>query len=439
MVDSGESTNPRGGLRRTIDAVRAWLAAENFLRHGGYLFAATALSSAGVYGFHLYASRRLGVAHYGSLASLLAAVAFVGAISTVGTTVVARLAAGFHASGETGRLRRLSDVLLWTCFAGLVGWGILALILCPQLSAFLHVTGPAAILLMAFLAAFTAFAAVVRGVLQGTQHFQEFSISYVIENFGRATLGAAGILGGLGIVGALAGQLTACTASAAYTALAVRRAFKSVPQELSLGVSMIVKTGGQISLAYFGLGALAYVDIVLAKHYLPSRQAGLYSAATLPGRGVSMIIAFLAPVILPKAAARTALRRSGGSLLFAGIAGAAAFATVPLVLFYLMPRQIVEAIGGVAYGAASPLVLPYGVAVTMLAFANIAGSYRIGIDRNEFALPLLLLVVAEIASIAFVHHSALQIVSVVLAADAGALLVVLFRITRVRASLSSST
>jgi len=423
-------------LRERGAQLYALLTSGDSFRHGSWLFFATILGSAGLYVFHLVASRRLGPESYGVLASLLAIVALIAFSSAVGTTIVARFAAEFHAMREPGRLARLSDLVAWACAIILGLGGVAALALRTQIAIFLHIDTYAIVELTVILTALSIAVALLRGMQQGAQRFSALSLSQLIENVGRAGLGLAGVALGYGVRGALAGQALASAASLVYTFADVRLHFASRPEKMRIDLQRLFVTTLGIASAFFALAMLVHIDIILAKHYLSAYEAGLYGVATLPGRAITTVVAFLPVLVLPKSTARAAEGKSGTGLLLWGIGLAATFSLAGLVVFYFFPLQIVHVIAGGAYDAAAPLVFPYGCAAAMYGLASIAVSYRTGQGRFDFAFPLVLTVIGEVVAIANYHANAADIIRVLIVANGLALVVSLLPLSAMTKRMS---
>lgn len=404
------------------------------IRHGSPLLLAMVLASLAVYGFHFYASRRLGVDLYGALASLLSTVTLISSASQIGATIVARFAAEFDALKDLGRLRRLFDVTALACGGTLIGGVGLTALFQAQLASFFHLGSGLPIVLTALVCGLVFAGNVLRGLLQGIQKFSRFSISFVVENVGRAVLGSVAVALAYGIDGAFAAQIVAAACAVAYTYTQLARVLRAVPVRLHIDVRRLALTSSGIAVGTACLAVLSYFDVVLAKHYLGEHDAGLYGFGTLPGRTLSAITFFLPTLILPKATATASGQRKTLGILFAGLGAATGFLVVALIPFYLLPHWIVFVAGGQQYVQAAPLVFPYGCAAGVFGLTRIAVSYNVGIHRFGFVTPLFVVTAAEIAGIAVFHRDPAQIVSVVLAANVLALAASLLPVTRLARS-----
>lgn len=397
------------------------LGGRDFVTQGKPLFVATALASLAVYGFHFFVSRRLGVDDYGTVASLLSAVTLVNAVSAVGATIIARFSAEFHTLEDGARLRRLLDLLM-TCCAVLFSVATVAAFFGRvPLAAFLRIGSPELIVLAVVLAALTVAAVLLRGLLQGMQRFSSFSLSFITEQVGRAVVASIFVAIGLGVRGALLGGIIAAAGAVWYTYAGLRCVLRDRAAMLRIDVRRLVMTSGAIAIAALSLAILSYFDLILAKHYLSPRDAGLYGFAVLPGRALTAVISFVPTWILPKSTEHAAGGKNGHAPFLMGIVVGAALGLPAVVLLYVFAPAIVHVIAGRAFAGAAPLIFPYGCAAALYTLTSIAASYQMGRHSFGFVIPLLVAVAGEIAAIAFMHRTAQQIVMVVLVANVAAL------------------
>jgi O-antigen/teichoic acid export membrane protein len=155
----------------------ARIAGREGVRQGSALLVATTAGSAALFLFHFLASRRLGVENYGLLASLLAFVALISFTANVGTSIVARFGAQYHATGELGKLRRLNDLVVKTS-AIIVSVGcLIAILFSGQFATFFRAGDRWPLGLAVVLTAMGIVLALARGLQQGAQRFTALSVS----------------------------------------------------------------------------------------------------------------------------------------------------------------------------------------------------------------------------------------------------------------------
>ena len=411
----------RGALQR--------LARSEFLRHGLLVFGASQIVNVFGYLFHFVMLRKLGVVPYGALSSLFAGLTVASVPSTILTMIVVRFAAEFKAVGDLPKVRRLHQQML-------AGTGICALLIfaaaCIARSAiagYLHISQSGPIMATAAILSFYIMLPSARAVLQGIEDFQNFAISTALEGAGKALLGIALVFAGFGLTGAIGGYAAASLIALLYATAAVRVHVRSLPRvALSLDVRRIIQTTGGITAGILGVAILGQLDIVLVKHFFSGAQAGIYGATSVVARMLFFLVAFIPQVLLPKAIARAA---SGGSprRLLAYAAGLTALlSALGLAIFAIFSRQLITIMAGSAFIAAATYVFRYGIAMTILAALTLVTTYKIGLHRFDFVLPLGAGVIGEIIAITLMHAGLLQVITIITIGHAVVLLGSLYRI-----------
>lgn len=241
-----------------------------------------------------------------------------------------------------------------------------------------------------------------RSVLQGAQHFSIYATSMIVETTLKA---AAGPLLALrfGVTGALAGLAVGSAVSAVYNAVMLRRMYagrRSARLRFDLRRMFVSSVG--TGFAVLAINALLFYDVIVVRHAFDPVLAGLYGAAVLVGRAVYTVISFIPTIVLPKATARASTGAGRArSLLLAALGTAAAMVAGALAVTAVLPGAIVAAIAGRAFAPAAPYVVPYALARSFLAVANIVAMYQIGFSRLSFVVPLYAVAALEIGIVTF--------------------------------------
>ncbi len=410
----------------SLGGLSARLRGNDLVQHGSLVFAGIVFANAFTYAYYALVGRVVGVAGYGVVSALFSATLLIAtAPASVAATVVSRIAAGLHAAGELGKLRRLGDAMS----AASAALGVLALAAValaePAIASYLHLAGVAPVWAAAAVLALGFALPLQRSVLQGTQHFSNLTISMIVETSLKALAGPLLALR-FGVTGALAGLALGSAASVAYNAVVLRRLYASRPQRLGLDARRTFASSARTGSAVLAVNALLFYDVIVVRHAFDPLVAGLYGAAALAGRAVYTVISFIPTIVLPKATARAGAGAAAGrSLLFAALGTAGAIVAGALALIALFPGAIVAALAGRAFYAAAPYVLPYALALCLLALANIVAMYRIGIARLGFVGPLCAVAVVEIGVVTVWHPSPAAVLTVLVCGHGAALLATL--------------
>jgi O-antigen/teichoic acid export membrane protein len=383
------------------------------VRHGLFVFAGVAVASVFNYLYYVLIGRRLGVEGYGVVTALASTLLVVGAPAAVGQLIAARLAADLDARGDRAALRRLGDVVtLWGAGAGVVAVTAGTLLREP-LARFFNLSDTAPIVVTAVGLALYAVVMLQRGVLQGANRFEAFASSQALEALVKVFAGVS-LAVAFGATGGLTGIAIGLGVALVFHAIVFRWQFGSARSQIALDRELVMRVVSHVGIGWFTMTVLAFYDVPLIKHAFDPRSAGLYAACSLVGRAVLSAASFVPTLVLPKANARVAAGQSPLPLLGAALGITAGIVVVALGIAAVAPRFLVTLIAGHAFGDASPLVLPYVVAASALAFASVTAAYKMGLHRYDFVVPALTIAVAEIVTI-FVWHPTLATVVTVLA------------------------
>jgi O-antigen/teichoic acid export membrane protein len=411
----------------------------DFALHGFLVFAANLTIYALVYAFHFAISRKIGVEQYGVLAALNAAYMIGTVAATIVGTVVIKYSAEFRVTGDRARLATLSRNL---CTYGSLAVGVVVALgyLCaPALAAYLKVGNVPAVTLCIAIIGISSVGASIRSVFSGIQDFTQFSISAVMESLLKAILGIGFVYAGFGVVGAFAGWAVGSTVSLAYTALVLLLRFRRVqPGALFIDVRRLALTMAGVSAGTVLLTSISYVDVIVVKHYADATTAGLYGALSLSGKILLFFVAFVPTVLLPKASARALKGESASRILVAAMGVVLAFSGVGLIGYYAFPTLVITTLAGASFAPGAPYVFSYGIAMALLAALNTVVVFKIGIHRFDFVVPLAACAIGELVGISFLHASLSQIIEVLIAGNAVALVVSSYRITAPRRPVASA-
>jgi len=215
-----------------------------------------------------------------------------------------------------------------------------------------------------------------------------------------------------------------------YTAIVLGTRFRRVPgAKLWIdGRRLFVTTAG-VALSTICVTSISYADVLIVKHYADPTTAGLYGALSLSGKILLFVAAFVPTIVLPKAT-RQAL--GGESPL--GVFGLAlglivAISAAGLVVYYFFPAFIITSLAGASFAPAAPYVFSYGIAMVLLAALNVVVTYKIGIHRFDFVVPLAACALGELAGIAYRHASLGDVIAVLIVGNGVALVASAWRVT----------
>ncbi|MDP2622576.1 MAG: hypothetical protein Q8Q29_02125 [Actinomycetota bacterium] len=369
------------------------------------LAAAIGVGQVSAYALNLVAAHRMGPALFGELASLLA-ILLVASVAALG--IQAAGARRVVLLGPKERPRGSAAVLQDSIWAALIVAGITAA-LSPLLVRLLHLSGPIPVLLIAV----ALFPATIMGgqlgVTQGQESHGRLSAVYLMTGLGRAGGGIIGVFA----VGTVVG---ACLGLALGLGLAVALGFLILAPLVKRPAIRMPKLRGDMlhaSHSLFVLFVLTNVDVLLARHFLPAEQAGMYAAGAVVAKVAFWLPQFIGVIAYP----RMADHRRGRTLLLA----ASAVATIGVLLtaiVALLPNLVVSFVGGSQYAGLSGQVWMFAAEGAAFSFTQFLLYSQLA-ENNRLAVLVLWAGTVALIGLVFVYHDSIaQIVSSVLAVSA---------------------
>ncbi|HZU19954.1 MAG TPA: hypothetical protein VE982_01920 [Gaiellaceae bacterium] len=158
---------------------------------------------------------------------------------------------------------------------------------------------------------------------------------------------------------------------------------------------------------FAALALLLSVDVITAKRYLPSAEAGVYAAVSLCGKTVFFATSAVALVLFPRfsrVGAKRLLRRGSA------IVSAASLALV--AIYFAAPAVVVAPLLGSGFGPAREYVGWMGLAFGLYGLMYLSAMYLLGQGRRIGAAALVLVAVVQVAALLFAHGSVRTIVFV---------------------------
>ena len=403
VTKSSASTGPQAWRSLTL------LKSERVVTHN--LIVGGGTVAAGVLGvaFQSLASHQLRPADYGSVFAVVTLITFIGLPASAFTLLMAREASRGQASGQPA----LSATLLRRGNRTLMLLGILlASVMAfssPLLARFLDV--PAELLVAAAVGVpFGLALPLLLGELQGEQRFLAFSL--LLTGLAGVKLFAAIALGFIfGPLGVIAGISVATIATYLIALRLLRRRLAS-----RSSLSWLRPAAQYLAVVLpstLALAVLLSADVLLVKHFFPTRAAGEYAAVAALGRAIFWGASGVAAVLFPKVVFRTTQGRSGSHLVSASLVLVGMGGLAGLALLSFGAKWILTAFAGGAYVGAAGYLPWYALGMTMLGGVAVLVATHQSQGRAGFLAVLLPLTLLEPALLITMHQNLMQVVQVV--------------------------
>lgn len=369
----------------------------------GAVYVAIGLGIAQVlaYLLSLASARALGPADYSVVGSMLALL-LVGSVLSLGIQAAgAKRIVTTRAANRPAVGAGVARSALWAGIAVAVGTAVVS----PLLVWLLHLDGPLVILLVALNLAPITWAGAMLGITQGRERNTRLAAVYATMGVGRSIGGIVGVILTQSVTVTLAamavGTVLAVAVCWIFTAPLVHRPASALP---GFRAELFHTTH-----ALLALFVLTNLDVLLARHFLPAEQAGMYAAGAVVTKVAFWLPQFVVMVAYPRL---TDHRRS--RTLSIGALAVSAIGLVSIAVVAALPGLVVSFVGGAAYAELQSEVWIFaaiGAAFALaqfLLYGQIAASKRAAIMALWVSCGLLVVLVAAF------HASVLQIASMVL-------------------------
>jgi O-antigen/teichoic acid export membrane protein len=362
------------------------------------------------YGSNLAFSRILEPEGFGELTALLAFALVLAVPLGAAQTVVAERIAVAHAAGDEDRVRYLVRHALGhvAVLGGIVG--VLYVAAIPLTQEVLGIRHPGPVIALAPFVVANFVQVVALGALQGTERFAAFGWIVFAGAASRLIFGIPWALSGGGPGGAIAGQALGLVVVLAAVAWSARRWLLRRGTGAATGglkrrpnVRAVAATG-----AYVGFAVLANLDLVLARVWLDSTEAGLYAALSTIAKVAIFLPTALAMLMVPTAA-KASLAGAGGEVLRRTARLAALSAALVVIPALIAPGLMLDLMFGGDYADARSGVLPSAIAGAALALLYVVCTYSVTVRDSRWMLLLAGGVSLQATLIALFHDSPEQV------------------------------
>jgi O-antigen/teichoic acid export membrane protein len=247
------------------------------------------------------------------------------------------------------------------------------------------------------------------GAFQGDQRFLMFSV-LAVGQAGLKLIGALALGVLWGPAGIIAG-ISVASVAVYFVALGLLRhevATTPVVDWLRPGLAYLAV----IVPSTLALAVLLSADVLIVKHFFPTRAAGEYSAVAALGRAIFWGASGVAAVLFPKVIFRSAQGRRGSHLVGASLALVAAGGLGGLALLSVSSSWLLTVFAGPAYSVAAGYLPWYALGMTLLGGVGVLIATHQSRGTPGFLAILLPLTVLEPEALIAFHKNLTQVVQV---------------------------
>lgn len=374
------------------------------VRAGVIVLVGSVCGHLGNYLFYVVAARLLGAAQFAEVTAMVAySTILVWPVNGL-QVAVARDVARMRSAGDRQGLAGLTAHLLRRSLVlGLVGAAILTA-LSPLLRAWLDLSSTLLPIVASIWIVLLVWLIVGSGVIQGMERYGLFAglLAGPLGLLRTALLPLFILIAG--VTGSMWAMVGATLIGLGFIVVPLHRARSGQRGRTRF------RPGAAI-LSLIAFAALTNIDLLFAKATLPAEVAGIYSGAALIGKIALYAPAALALVLLPRAVA--ALERGERAerpvLLTMGVTIAVGLGIAAVLA--VLPAGFLELTFGPEFGAATGLLAPLALVMTMAAILNVHLTFAVARRSRRFPLLLMAGALLDVVMLFLWHDSPAHIVA----------------------------
>lgn len=408
-------------MREKINCYRECFQRDELARHSTVMLAATTLAGGFSYLYQVYMGRVLGPEEYGIFGALFAIFYMIGIISQTLGTSATNFVSKFIGEGKQigfflkGSLKRMALLGLAV--------SLIFIALSSMLTSLLKLPDRQPVLVLAFILFLAWVSPISSGALRGVKRFFALGLTNVSNAFFKLVFGVLLVVLGFGVSGALAGVAAGMLIALLISFIYLKPYFKpNNPHDPEFSYNSFYSYSLPVMVAMFAFSVPANLDVVLAKYFFSATDAGLYTSASVLGKIIFFFPAGIYAVMFPMIAERHARGEDAIPILKKGLLYTAFLGGTVAVIYLLFPQLVVTVFGS-KYAAALPLVAPYGFAMFFFSLTVIVMYYHLAVRNMGYVALFAGFTFVEILLLSVFNSSILEMVEVLLAANALLLLV----------------
>ncbi len=361
------------------------------------------------YLYHLITARILGPNDYGTLDSLVSLIAQLSIPFGVISTVIIRYVSAFKGQNRTKTIEsffwKTNKKLLIISLPLL----ILVFLVAPSITNFLHLPSIILFLLIGFYFIIGLFPTLWKSFVQGLSRFKELIIINLAEGIFRLVLTAALLLLGWGLLGAVLPFFAMVVLSVILTLFLVKDLLRgeknqAIPEKKEIFIFTL-----PVFFTNLGVTSLITSDVILAKHFLPPTDAGLYAALSTLSKIIFFAAVPVVSVLFPIISETHAAKQEIGKVIIKGFLLLGLIVGGGLIIFGFFPGMMILKLFGKSYLPAEGFVIYFGLIMGLYTFSFTLLNIFLALKSVKPSIFVCIAALFQIILIVFFHSSIVEI------------------------------
>ena len=356
--------------------------------------------------------RHLGPAEYGVFTALISFLMILSVFNTSLNTTVVKFISSFKAEKDFNKVESLwKQLSVYLFFIGALVFVLLAL-LSPIIASFLRLDTTIPIIILGSVIWMSLVGAISHAVLNGLQEFFKLTLYQFLGVLVKLAVTVGLVYAGYKSSGALTGYALAYLVPLAFTIPFISKLSDNSFKKVKISLKEPLLYSLPVTLATLGLTMLFNLDVVLAKRFLTSTDAGLYGGLAVIGRVITFGTSPVALVMFPLISERVANNKPYKKILNFAILLTVLGGVGLSAIYFLFPRLVIDFFFGSAFYAASKYLGYFGLLLTLYSLCNLLTQFLLSVEKRKVWLLNLAGALIQAGGIFFFHASIKQILSV---------------------------
>ena len=348
------------------------------------------------YVFQISMAKMLGPEDYGIMAALMSIIYIFSIPSEAVQTMITKYTSVLIPSNGHGKVKDLLIRVLKKSliFATLI-FIIYVIISVLFLSEFLDISLDLMIFTGLFI--FVVFSLpAIRGVIQGMKRFSTLGFNLITEACIKVVLSLFLVFIGWKVFGSIAAVLLASILTF-FISLRVIKPILASKRETQLFKNRYLGNL-PILIATTAVVLMYSLDIILARRFFSSTIAGQFAFVSLIGKVIIFVGSSIGKTMFPISSEQFSKGNNTKKLLIKSLLMVSAFSLASLLLYYLVPGEIIRLISLVSdqYIGASNILFILGASYSLLSISYLIILYRLSINVNRFVYSILIFVLIQL-------------------------------------------
>lgn len=265
------------------------------------------------------------------------------------------------------------------------------------------------------------FLTINRALMRAHLQFFAFALNSNFQSVSKLIFSVAFLFLGFKLPGVIWSLFISGILALSYSVWQLRgKLFLNVFEKINFNIKSFTKESVSTVIGILGLTSLVSTDLILTQHYLV-QQAGFYAGLTLFGKGIILTTLPLSTVLFPFIISAKS-NVVGRKLFKTAIFGVFILSLSILLVYSLIPKQIVALLLSSSYQKIVPFLTLYSLSIFFYSLSHIIVYGFIALEEFTPGYAAFLAAILQIIGIFFFHESLQNIVIVSLFTNIGLLI-----------------